>query len=102
MGLFFGAGKAEGDGGWRDLLGGKGAGLAEMTADRTACSWRLYDLHRCLRLLLQEWQEVSAELKEQVTENVAKLEKIAKKKLGDPRNPLLVSVRSGSARSMPA
>src|SRR5260370_37925881 len=41
------------------------------------------------------------ELKKQVTDNVAKLEKITKKRLGDPKNPLLVSVRSGSARSMP-
>src|SRR6201992_641856 len=42
-----------------------------------------------------------AELKKQVVDNVAKLEKAAGKKLGDPKNPLLVSVRSGSARSMP-
>src|ERR1700723_153726 len=42
-----------------------------------------------------------AELKKQVAENVAKLEKVTKKKLGDAKNPLLVSVRSGSARSMP-
>src|SRR5262249_25492741 len=42
-----------------------------------------------------------AELAKQVKENVAKLEKVTRKKLGDPKNPLLVSVRSGSARSMP-
>src|ERR1700737_1167811 len=42
-----------------------------------------------------------AELKKQVAKNVAGLEKVTKKKLGDPKNPLLVSVRSGSARSMP-
>src|SRR6202166_2780736 len=41
------------------------------------------------------------ELKKQLVENVAKLEKVTKKKLGDPKAPLLVSVRSGSARSMP-
>src|SRR2546422_3659396 len=41
------------------------------------------------------------ELKKQVADNVAKLERVTKKKLGDPKNPLLVSVRSGSARSMP-
>ena len=40
-------------------------------------------------------------MKKQVAENVARLEKVTKKKLGDPKNPLLVSVRSGSARSMP-
>src|SRR5467141_1790151 len=42
-----------------------------------------------------------AELKKQVSEHVARLEKVTRKKLGDPKNPLLVSVRSGSARSMP-
>src|SRR5208283_2051711 len=42
-----------------------------------------------------------AELKKQVIDSVARLEKVTKKKLGDPDNPLLVSVRSGSARSMP-
>src|SRR6202171_5090115 len=42
-----------------------------------------------------------AELKKQVADNVAKLEKVSRKKLGDPKRPLLVSVRSGSARSMP-
>src|SRR5690242_20182119 len=41
------------------------------------------------------------ELEKQVADNVAKLERATKKKLGDPKNPLLVSVRSGSARSMP-
>src|SRR5208283_4319683 len=41
------------------------------------------------------------ELKKQLVENVGKLEKTTRKKLGDPKNPLLVSVRSGSARSMP-
>src|SRR5437870_11327637 len=41
------------------------------------------------------------ELRKQVADNVAKLERVTKKKLGDPKNPLLVSVRYGSARSMP-
>jgi len=42
-----------------------------------------------------------SELKKQVVDNVKKLEKVTGKKLGDPKSPLLVSVRSGSARSMP-
>src|SRR6266849_3050448 len=46
-------------------------------------------------------QKYPAELKKQVAEHVARLEKVTRKKLGDPKNPLLVSVRSGSARSMP-
>jgi pyruvate,orthophosphate dikinase len=98
---FFGAGKAEGDGTWRDLLGGKGAGLAEMTKiglpvpagftiSTEACDYYYKHDKKC-----------PPELKKQVTANVAKLERVTKKKLGDPENPLLVSVRSGSARSMP-
>jgi pyruvate, orthophosphate dikinase len=98
---FFGAGKAEGDGTWRDLLGGKGAGLAEMTRiglpvpagftiSTDACDY--YYKHD---------KKYPPELKKQLAENVAKLEKTAKKNLGDAKDPLLVSVRSGSARSMP-
>jgi len=98
---FFGAGKAEGDGEWRDLLGGKGAGLAEMdqiglpvpagfTISAEACDY-----------FYQNNKKYPAELKKQVIDSVARLEKVTKKKLGDPDNPLLVSVRSGSARSMP-
>jgi len=98
---FFGAGKAEGDGTWREVLGGKGAGLAEMTRiglpvpagftiSTEACAY-YYDHDK----------KFPSELKKQVADNVAKLERVTKKKLGDPKNPLLVSVRSGSARSMP-
>jgi pyruvate, orthophosphate dikinase len=98
---FFGAGKAEGNGEWRDLLGGKGAGLAEMTriglpvpAGFTVSTEACADFYK-------SGKKFNNEVKKQVAENVAKLEKATKKKLGDPKNPLLVSVRSGSARSMP-
>jgi pyruvate,orthophosphate dikinase len=98
---FFGAGKAEGKGEWRDLLGGKGAGLAEMTriglpvpAGFTISTEACDDFYK-------SGKKFNNEVKKQVAENVAKLEKATKKKLGDPKNPLLVSVRSGSARSMP-
>src|SRR5882672_464703 len=98
---FFGAGKAEGDGTWRELLGGKGAGLAEMsriglpvppgfTISTEACDY-----------FYKNAKKHPSELKKQVADNLAKLERATKKKLGDPKNPLLVSVRSGSARSMP-
>ena len=69
--------------------------------NRSPRSRRFHDLHGNVRLLLQEREEVHNEVRKQVAENVAKLEKVTKKKLGDPKNPLLVSVRSGSARSMP-
>ena len=98
---FFGSGKAEGKGTDRKTLGGKGAGLAEMTniglpvpAGFTitvdACEY--YDAHG------KQWPKgLDVEIRQQL----AKLEKSVGKKLGDPQNPLLVSVRSGAARSMP-
>ena len=98
---FFGNGKAEGDGSDRQTLGGKGAGLAEMTniglpvpagftlaVDACAYYWANN----------KHWP---AGLDQQVREGVARLEKITRKKLGGESDPLLVSVRSGAARSMP-
>jgi pyruvate,orthophosphate dikinase len=98
---FFGAGKAEGDGTWRDLLGGKGAGLAEMTRIGLPVPGGFTISTEACDYYYKNGKKFPPELKKQVAENVAKLEKITKKKLGDPKNPLLVSVRSGSARSMP-
>jgi pyruvate,orthophosphate dikinase len=98
---FFGAGKAEGDGDWRDLLGGKGAGLAEMTKIGLPVPAGFTISTEACDYFYKNGKKYPAELKKQVAENVAKLEKVTKKKLGDPQNPLLVSVRSGSARSMP-
>jgi pyruvate,orthophosphate dikinase len=98
---FFGAGKAEGDGEWRDLLGGKGAGLAEMTKIGLPVPAGFTISTEVCDYFYKNNKKYPAELKKQVLDNVAKLEKATKKKLGDPKNPLLVSVRSGSARSMP-
>ncbi len=98
---FFGAGKAEGDGEWRDLLGGKGAGLAEMTKIGLPVPAGFTISTETCDYFYKNGKKYPAELARQVKENVAKLEKVTKKKLGDPHNPLLVSVRSGSARSMP-
>ncbi len=98
---FFGAGKAEGDGEWRDLLGGKGAGLAEMTKIGLPVPAGFTISTEACDYFYKHDKKYPAELNKQVLENVAKLEKATKKKLGDPNNPLLVSVRSGSARSMP-
>src|ERR1700732_2679985 len=98
---FFGAGKAEGDGTWRDLLGGKGAGLAEMTKIGLPVPAGFTISTEACDYFYKNGKKYPAELKKQVAENVAKLERVTKKKLGDPQNPLLVSVRSGSARSMP-
>ena len=98
---FFGAGKAEGDGTWRDVLGGKGAGLAEMTKIGLPVPAGFTISTEACDYFYKNGKKYPAELKKQVAENVVKLEKVTKKKLGDPKNPLLVSVRSGSARSMP-
>ena len=98
---FFGAGKAEGDGTWRDLLGGKGAGLAEMTKIGLPVPAGFTISTEACDYYYKHDKNFPPELKKQVTDNVARLERAARKKLGDPKNPLLVSVRSGSARSMP-
>jgi len=98
---FFGAGKAEGDGASRDILGGKGAGLAEMTKIGLPVPAGFTISTQACDYFYKNGKKYPAELKKQVAENVARLEKVTKKKLGEPKNPLLVSVRSGSARSMP-
>src|SRR5882757_6486842 len=97
----FGAGKAEGEGTWRDLLGGKGAGLAEMTKIGLPVPAGFTISTEVCDYFYKHGKKYPPELKKQVSDNVAKLEKVTGKKLGDPKSPLLVSVRSGSARSMP-
>jgi pyruvate, orthophosphate dikinase len=98
---FFGAGKAEGDGEWKDLLGGKGAGLAEMTKIGLPVPAGFTISTEACDYFYKNSKKYPAELKKQVAASVSRLEKTTRKKLGDPKNPLLVSVRSGSARSMP-
>jgi pyruvate,orthophosphate dikinase len=98
---FFSAGKAEGDGTWRNLLGGKGAGLAEMTRIGLPVPAGFTISTEACDYFYKNGKKYPAELKKQVADQVKRLEKVTRKKLGDPKNPLLVSVRSGSARSMP-
>ena len=92
---------SEGNGSMRELLGGKGANLSEMTSlgmpvpqgftiTTEACNQYYMDDHR-----------INEDIQEQVMEYIGKLEDITGKKFGDKRNPLLVSVRSGSRASMP-
>ncbi|HUJ89620.1 MAG TPA: pyruvate, phosphate dikinase, partial [Syntrophorhabdales bacterium] len=98
---FFEEGKADGNAKMKALLGGKGANLAEMaqldipvppgfTVTTDICTY-----------YYQHSGEYPLELKGQVEEAVHKLEGIMGRKFGDPENPLLVSVRSGAAISMP-
>ena len=97
----FGGGKAEGKAGLRDLLGGKGANLAEManlglpvppgfTIPTSVCVY--YYAHD---------KSYPKDLKAQVEKALAAVGKITGKGFGDPKNPLLVSVRSGARASMP-
>ncbi len=97
----FGKGKAEGKSHQKVLLGGKGAGLAEMTniglpvpAGFTITTEACAEYNR----LSRKWP---AGMDKQVADAVRKLEKATGKKFGDQKNPLLVSVRSGAAVSMP-
>ena len=92
---------SEGNGSMRELLGGKGANLAEMTnlgmpvpqgftISTEACT-RYYD----------DGKVIAKEIEDEIYENLAKMEKVCGKKFGDLENPLLVSVRSGARASMP-
>ncbi|MGA2509339.1 MAG: pyruvate, phosphate dikinase [Candidatus Acidiferrales bacterium] len=98
---FFGAGKADGTGEMRDLLGGKGAGLAEMTRIGLPVPAGFTITTETCDYYLKHGRKYPKELRAEVAKNLAHLEKLTKKKLGDAKDPLLVSVRSGSARSMP-
>jgi pyruvate, orthophosphate dikinase len=98
---FFGAGKADGTGEMKDLLGGKGAGLAEMTRIGLPVPAGFTITTEACDYYFKHGKKYPKELRGEVAKNLAKLEKETGKKLGDPKNPLLVSVRSGSARSMP-
>jgi pyruvate,orthophosphate dikinase len=98
---FFGAGKADGKGEMRDLLGGKGAGLAEMTRIGLPVPAGFTITTETCDYYLKHSHKYPKELRAEVAGNLARLEKLTKKKLGDANDPLLVSVRSGSARSMP-
>ncbi|HUO36291.1 MAG TPA: pyruvate, phosphate dikinase [Candidatus Acidoferrum sp.] len=98
---FFGAGKADGTGDMRDLLGGKGAGLAEMTRIGLPVPAGFTITTETCDYYLNHGKKYPKELRAEVAKNLARLEKLTGKKLGNAKDPLLVSVRSGSARSMP-
>jgi pyruvate, orthophosphate dikinase len=98
---FFGAGKAEGHGEMKHILGGKGAGLAEMTNIGLPVPAGFTLTTEVCDYFYKHSKKYPKELAGQVKASLARLEKVTGKKLGDAKNPLLVSVRSGSARSMP-
>ena len=98
---FYGNGKAEGRGDQKQLLGGKGAGLAEMTNIGLPVPAGFTITTEACRLFYEEKKRWPGDLESQVRRNLAKLERACGKKLGRGANPLLVSVRSGAAVSMP-
>ena len=98
---FFGKGKSEGKGGDRELLGGKGAGLAEMTSIGLPVPAGFTITTDCCASYYDHEKQWPRGLESQVREGVRKLERVCKKKFGQRKDPLLVSVRSGAALSMP-
>jgi len=98
---FFGGGKAEGNAQMRDVLGGKGAGLAEMTNAGIPVPPGFTITTDVCSLYYDAGMTVPREIDAEMDAYLARLETIAGKKFGDPANPLLVSVRSGAKFSMP-
>jgi pyruvate,orthophosphate dikinase len=97
---FFGGGKADGNGKMKDVLGGKGAGLAEMTnAGLPVPPGFTIQTEACREYMRHN--AVSKEVNREMEEALAKLESLQGQKLGKGENPLLVSVRSGAKFSMP-
>lgn len=98
---FFGTGKADGRGEMKDLLGGKGAGLAEMTNLKIPVPAGFTITTEACNEYFKAGKKYPVGMWEQVLDNLKKVEKAMGMKLGDPVNPLLVSVRSGAKFSMP-
>jgi pyruvate,orthophosphate dikinase len=101
MVYFFGNGQAEGTAQMRDTLGGKGANLAEMTYLGVPVPPGFTITTQTCQAYYTSGGKWPQGLKNQVDLNLARLEKAMNAKLGDPNQPLLVSVRSGAAVSMP-
>ncbi|MHC5110017.1 MAG: putative PEP-binding protein [Planctomycetota bacterium] len=98
---FFGGGDADGDGSMRELLGGKGAGLAEMTVIGLPVPGGFTITTEACAEFNNADGQWPAGLEKEVRVMLARLEKQCGKKLGGDKDPLLVSVRSGAAKSMP-
>ena len=98
---FFGGGSAEGKAEMKELLGGKGANLAEMTNLGIPVPPGFTISTEVCAAFYEHRRNYPAGLREEVAEHLLRLETMMGKKLGDARDPLLVSVRSGAAQSMP-
>lgn len=98
---FFANGKAEGRADMKDILGGKGANLAEMTNVGVPVPPGFTISAEVCKYYYDHGRTYPEGLKEEVEAAMHRLEEVTGKKFGDPSNPLLVSVRSGAAISMP-
>src|SRR6202166_2207871 len=97
----FGGGTADGDGKMKDVLGGKGAGLAEMCRAGVPVPPGFTISTEVCNIYFENKNKVPKEIDDQIIKALEKLEGQIGKKLGDPANPLLLSVRSGAKFSMP-
>ena len=92
---------SEGNANMRELLGGKGANLAEMTNIGLPVPQGFTITTEACTQYYEDGKEINDEIKSQIDEYIGKMEEITGKKFGDKENPLLVSVRSGARASMP-
>ncbi len=92
---------SEGDATMRNLLGGKGANLAEMTRLGMPVPQGFTITTEACTKYYEDGKQISKEIEEEIFEYIKKMEEITGKKFGDKENPLLVSVRSGARASMP-
>jgi pyruvate, orthophosphate dikinase len=97
----FGNGRADGDGKMKDILGGKGAGLAEMSRAGVPVPPGFTISTEVCNIYFKNKNSVPKEIESEIAAALDQLEKETGKKLGDPSNPLLCSVRSGAKFSMP-
>jgi pyruvate, orthophosphate dikinase len=98
---YFGKTKTDGKGVGKDILGGKGTNLAEMTSIGLPVPPGFTITTLCCKAYYDNGKKLQAGLMDDVQKNIKLLEKELGKKFGDDKNPLLVSVRSGAAMSMP-
>jgi pyruvate, orthophosphate dikinase len=98
---FFAAGESEGNAGMKNILGGKGANLAEMTSMGLPVPPGFTIATEMCGVYYENGQRLPEALHAKVEEYMGRIEKLVGKRFGDARNPLLVSVRSGARASMP-
>ncbi len=92
---------SEGNGSMKELLGGKGANLAEMTKIGLPVPQGFTISTEACTKYYEDGKQINESIQAEILENIEKMEKITGKKFGDKENPLLVSVRSGARASMP-